>query len=413
MKIAVIGGGPAGMMAAYEAAVSGAGVTLFEHNEKLGKKLFITGKGRCNVTNACAVEDFFQNIPVNSKFLYAALYTFSNDALIALLEGNGLVTKVERGGRVFPLSDKSSDVIKCLKGLLDRARVKVRLNTAAGGLILQEGTVRGVFLDNGERLYFDRVIVATGGCSYPKTGSTGDGYGFARQAGHQIAEPRASLVPLTVKELDVVRSMQGLSLKNVTFTLICGKKRIFSDQGEMLITHFGVSGPLVLSASAHLSSLSNVTAVIDFKPALSEQQLDARLLREFAAGQNKQLKNVMGSLLPARAIEAVLQKAGLKSEKTVNSITREEREALVRTLKGFSMTITGTRPIDEAIITRGGVSVREVNPSTMESKLAKNLFFAGEVLDVDAYTGGFNLQIAFSTGFLAGMSAASRETIED
>ena len=408
--VAVVGGGPAGMMAAYVAATGGARVTLFEHNEKLGKKLYITGKGRCNVTNACDLEDFFQNIPVNGKFLYAALYTLSNDALLELLRQNGLETKVERGGRVFPQSDKASDVIRCLRGMLEEAGVEVRLQAEVKGLALREGRAEGIRLEGGA-LPFDAVILATGGRSYPKTGSTGDGYAFARQAGHTVTAICPSLIPLTVKEADVARSMQGLSLKNVGFSLVQGKRELFSGLGELLFTHFGLSGPLVLSASAHIANFDRLTCLIDWKPGLDERQLDARLLRDFAAAQNKQLKNVMAGLLPAKAIEPVIRRAGLKSEKTVNAITREEREALRSTLKSFAFTVTGTRPIDEAIITRGGVATKEVNPSTMESRLAKNLFFAGELLDVDAYTGGFNLQIAFSTGFLAGRSAAETPRI--
>lgn len=406
-KIAVVGGGPAGMMAAYRAAASGCQVTLLEHNEKLGKKLFITGKGRCNVTNACDMADFFENIPVNGKFLYAALYTFTNDALVGLLNEGGLKTKVERGGRVFPASDKSSDVIQCLKKLLDREKVRVRLGAQVQDVLIEGGQARGVTLSSGERLFFDRVILATGGKSYPKTGSTGDGYGFAKRAGHTISKIRPSLVPLTVKELAIVQAMQGLSLKNVQFSLKSGHKILFRDFGEMLFTHFGLSGPLVLSASAHIGDFSGLTGEIDWKPALSEKQLDARLVRDFAQGQNKRLKNLLPGLLPAKAVGPMLQQAGLDGEAQANGVTKAQREALISALKGFSLHIAGARSIDEAIVTRGGVSVREINPSTMESRLVKNLFFAGELIDVDAYTGGFNLQIAFSTGYLAGLSAGT------
>ena len=398
------------MMAAYSAAVSGARVTLFERNEKLGKKLFITGKGRCNVTNDCDTEEFFSKIPTNPKFLYSAVYTFPSYSLTALLNDNGLETKVERGGRVFPASDKSSDVIKTLVRMLEKAGVRVKLET---GIKTVKKTSEGFLLttDGKDDISFDRVIIATGGLSYPKTGSTGDGYGFARSFGHKVRPARPSLIPLVVREKEITADMMGLSLKNVRLTVTENGLPVFSDQGEMLFTHFGISGPLVLSASAHIMDgvFRDVKAELDLKPALSEEKLDARILRDFDENRQKQLSTVARGLFPAKLAPHVLAFAGLDGEKSVSEVTREERAALVRATKHFTLTVTGTRPIDEAVITRGGVDVRGIDPSTMQSRSVDGLYFAGELIDVDGYTGGYNLQIAFSTGYLAGLSAASED----
>ena len=405
--ILVIGGGPAGMMAAIAAGQSGKRVLLLEKNEKLGKKLFITGKGRCNITNACDLEDFPKNIVRNPKFLFSAFYSLTNDMLVSMLNENGLPTKVERGGRVFPVSDKSNDVIRCLTSLLHKANVAIRLNSAVKEL---KSSSNG-FLVRTEKESFlaNKVILASGGASYPVTGSTGDGYCFAQAFHHEIIPPAASLVPL-VEKGDFCSQVQGLSLKNVTFTLYQNNKKLFGDLGEMLFTHFGLSGPLVLSASAYLNSreTQNVCGVIDFKPALSNEKLDARLLRDFDVNKNKQLKNVASGLLPAKLVLPFLHKIGLDPALPIHSITKTQREKLIHGLKAFEIPIAGVRGMDEAIITRGGVKTAQVNPSTMESRLMPGLYFAGELLDVDALTGGFNLQIAFSTGFLAGLSAAEQ-----
>ncbi|MBQ9942530.1 MAG: NAD(P)/FAD-dependent oxidoreductase [Christensenellaceae bacterium] len=406
-NIAIIGGGAAGMLAALSAARNGAHVVLFEKNEKLGKKLFITGKGRCNVTNACETEDFFQNVPVNSKFLYSALYTFTGDQLREMLEEAGCPLKVERGGRVFPVSDKSSDILRTLEKLLRSEGVVIRLNQKVEKLTVEEGCVRGL-VAGGKRQLFDAVILATGGYSYPLTGSTGDGHAMAKQAGHAISDIRPSLIPLLTKEVEICKEMTGLSLKNVRLTLWEGKKKRYSEQGEMMFAHFGITGPLVLSASAHLSdyAFKDTRIGIDLKPALSPEKLDARILRDFSAGPNKQLKNLLGELFPRKLIAPVLAQAGLDGDLPACQVTREQRDRLAAVTKDFRLHIRGTRPVSEAIITRGGVNVREADPSTMQSKKISGLFFAGELLDVDAYTGGFNLQIAFSTGYLAGLCAA-------
>ncbi len=407
MRIAVIGGGAAGMMAAYSAAMNGAQVTLYEGNEKLGKKIYITGKGRCNITNACDVDDFFRNIPTNPKFLYSALYTFTNDALIDLLNENGLRTKVERGGRVFPESDKSSDVIKTLSLMLKKAGVIVRLNDKVKKITVKDGAVSGIISKSGEHVC-DSVIICTGGMSYPATGSTGDGYEFAKCMGHSITHIEPSLVALAVKEQELTSMAQGLSLKNVKLTLTSGKKTLYSEQGEMLFTHFGVSGPLVLSASAHLTekNINGAKLAVDLKPALTRDVLDKRVIRDFEESSNKQLKNALFGLLPKSMAPLIIKYSGLDGEKFVHDIKREERDKLVEALKSLTLSVHSKRSLKEAIITRGGVNVKEVDPGTMESKLAKGLYFAGELLDLDGYTGGFNLQIAFSTGYLAGMSAA-------
>ncbi|MDO4326481.1 MAG: NAD(P)/FAD-dependent oxidoreductase [bacterium] len=406
-KIAVIGGGAAGMMAAAAAAKNGHAVTIYEKNEKLGKKLYITGKGRCNVTNACDVEELFLHVVTNRKFLYSAFYGFTNQDVMELLEKVGCPLKVERGNRVFPCSDKSSDVIKALSGILRGQNVEIALREGVKSLWVEDGTLRGIVLErNSVKVPADAVIVATGGLSYPTTGSTGDGYEMAKHIGHTVTALSPALVPFETKEEDA-RELQGLALKNIQATVFDGKKELYSEFGEMLFTHFGVSGPVLLSASSYVAK--KITAhplqlVIDLKPALSEKQLDARLLREFDEAKNKQFKNSLNHLYPARLIPVIIARSGISPEKKVNELTHEERMALIGVTKGLTFTLTGLRGYQEAIITQGGISVKEINPSTMESKKLSGLYFAGEVLDLDAVTGGFNLQIAWSTGWLAGSS---------
>lgn len=463
MHVIVVGGGAAGMMAALAAARTGAKVTLLEKNEKLGKKIYITGKGRCNLTNASDMETVMQNVRTNPRFLYSAFSAFDNRAVIGLFESLGMKTKTERGNRVFPQSDHASDVTAALQRELVRLGVKIRLHikvtelltepwqetdraedcvaisvkpaaeTECGGSAADgekmdsrmygEKAKRGKTAGSGvprrricgvrtetESVRADRVIVATGGLSYPSTGSDGDGYRFAKADGHRVIESFPALVPLEVAENDA-KELQGLSLKNVELTVRDGKKTLYCERGEMLFTHFGVSGPLVLGASSFLTRLihekkKRPLLEIDLKPALSAQQLDKRLLREFDAAANKQFKNVLPSLLPAKLVPVIMARCGISGDKKINEITRVQREELVRTLKKLTYTVTGTRGFAEAVITQGGVSVRDMNPSTMESKRVKGLYFAGETLDVDALTGGYNLQIAWSTGYLAGKSAA-------
>lgn len=406
-NVAVIGGGAAGMMAAAAAAKAGHKVRLYEKNEKLGKKLFITGKGRCNITNACETEELFQNVVHNAKFLYSSFYAFTNFDMMDFMEQNGCPVKTERGNRVFPVSDKSSDVIRALSNCLHSLGVEVHLQEEVEDICCEEGRVTGILLKKGgRRVLADRVIVATGGLSYPTTGSTGDGYRFARQQGHKITELSPALVPFVVEE-PFIRELQGLSLRNIKARVLNGRKVLYEEFGEMLFTHYGVSGPVLLSASSYAAPAirkAPLTLVIDLKPALGAEQLDARILRDFEEFKNKQYKNALGNLLPAKLIPVVIDRSGIAPDKKVNEITREERQSLIRQIKEFSLTLTGLRDYKEAIITQGGISVREVNPSTMESKLVSGLFFAGEVLDLDAVTGGFNLQIAWSTGFLAGSS---------
>lgn len=407
-KVTVVGGGPAGMFAALAAARGGCSVTLFEKNEKLGKKLYITGKGRCNLTNAADMDVLFENVMTNRKFLYSAFYAYDNFRVIDFFESCGMKTKIERGMRVFPASDRSSDVISALAGALRQANVDVKLKTGVSGIVAEGGKICGARLNNGAFEPCDAVIVSTGGISYPATGSTGDGYVFARSCGHTVTDLLPSLVPFTAKEA-YVKEMQGLSLKNVEIVIRDGKKELFRDFGEMLFTHFGVSGPLILRASSAIGQTlaqKNLSMTIDLKPALGEEQLDARLLRDFAASQNKQLKNAVRGLLPAKMLPVFIRLSGIDPDKKANEIAREERKAMRQLLKAFPVTLTGLRDFDEAVVTHGGVSVKEVNPSTMESRLASGLFFAGEVLDIDAMTGGFNLQAAWSTGYLAGASVA-------
>lgn len=403
------------MFAAIAAAEAGHAVTLLEKNEKLGKKLFITGKGRCNITNAGDIDTLFANVMTNSKFLYSAFYGYDNQRVMEFFEKNGLRIKVERGNRVFPVSDHSSDVIAALQRVLREKGVEILLHTEAASLLYepakqdvtpQEQCVTGVCLRDGKVLKADSVILATGGFSYQTTGSTGDGYRFAEEAGHTVTELRPSLVPFYTVE-PYVAEMQGLSLKNVRVRIRDGKKLLYDEFGEMLFTHFGVSGPLMLSASAAIKPKlveKQLSMEIDLKPALSEEQLDARLLREFEEAKNKQFKNSIGHLFPAKMVPVMLVLSGVDPEKKVNEITRQERQSFVRLIKAFPVTLNGLRDFKEAIITRGGVKVKEVNPSTMESKLVENLYFCGELLDLDAKTGGFNLQIAWSTGWLAGSS---------
>lgn len=441
MHVIVVGGGAAGMMAAIAAAQAGqeagdkARVTLLEQNEKLGKKLFITGKGRCNVTNAGDMDNLFANVMSNAKFLYSAFYGFDNRAVMEFLEAEGCPLKTERGERVFPVSDHSSDVIAALTRALKRLQVEVRLHTkvkslwweemAAGsvqdtghekaGITSKEkkgpiGKIRGVQLEDGRRLAADRVILATGGLSYASTGSTGEGYLLAKETGHGMIGCRPSLVPLCIREV-WCRELMGVSLRNVSLSLQSGGREIYRDFGEMLFTHFGVSGPLVLSASSYYVSKCKGEAqlLIDLKPALDEQQLDKRVLRDFEESRNRQFKNALGQLFPAKLIPIMIRLSGIPPEKAVNEITREERRAFVGLIKALPMTVTGVRGYEEAIITKGGVMVRDVNPSTMESKKMQGLYFAGELLDLDALTGGYNLQIAWSTGHLAGTSAAQAD----
>ena len=405
-SVIVVGGGAAGMMAAYAAAECGHKVLLIEKNEKLGKKLFITGKGRCNVTNACEQDKLFENIVSNPKFLYSAFYDFDNRQMMDLIEKAGCPLKVERGERVFPVSDHSSDIIAAMERLLQQKGVEVRLHTAVREVMAEDGKLMGVLLKDGRSMAADAVILATGGLSYPTTGSTGDGHRMAGELGHTPKECTPALVPMEIKE-PWCGQLQGLSLKNVTLTMACGKKKVWQGFGEMLFTHFGISGPLVLSASSYYNKCKDkddVTVTIDLKPALTAEQLDKRILREFEQNLNKQLKNVIGSLYPSKLTPVMIDLSGIGGEKKIHEITRQERDRLTTLTKGLQMHVSGLRDYTEAIITQGGVKVKEVNPSTMESKLVKGLYFAGELLDLDAVTGGFNLQIAWSTGHLAGSS---------
>lgn len=412
-RVIVIGGGAAGMMAAIAAADAGAQVTLYEKNEKLGKKLFITGKGRCNVTNAGDMENLFANVMTNEKFLYSAFYTYDNMAVMDFLEKAGCPLKVERGDRVFPVSDHSSDIIAAFTRELRKRNVRIELNTGVKELLVDSGsdpeeqpTITGVLLENNKKVMADKVIVATGGISYASTGSTGDGYRFASETGHKLVECKPSLVPFNVKE-NWCKDAMGVSLKNVSLRLVCGKKEIYSGFGEMLITHFGISGPLALSASSYYVSKSKgeTIAYIDLKPALDAEQLDKRVLRDFDEAKNKQFKNSLNHLFPQKLIPVMIALSGIDPDKKVNTISKEERKGFVDLIKNVPLTIAGVRDFKEAIITKGGVSVKDVNPSTMESKKVKGLYFAGEVLDLDALTGGYNLQIAWSTGYLAGINA--------
>jgi predicted Rossmann fold flavoprotein len=406
MKIIVIGGGAAGMFSAIFAARNGHQVILLEKNDKLGKKLYITGKGRCNLTNACDIEELFQNVVTNPKFLYGSFYGFNNFDVINFFEELGLKTKIERGNRVFPESDKSSDVISALLRELKKCNVDIRYNNDVSELVIEENTFKGVKIKQESGiLYGDKVIVATGGLSYQATGSTGDGFRFAKSLGHSVTKLYPSLVPMNVEEVDVAKELQGLSLKNIEIKVTSKGKQIYSDFGELLFTHFGVTGPVILSASSYcIPYMENKDLLlsIDLKPALTKEQLDTRILRDFDEFSNKQYKNALDELLPRKLIQVIIALSKIDPEKKVNLITKEERLRLVDLLKGMEFHITRLRDYNEAVITKGGIQVKEINPSTMESKLVSNVYFIGEVLDLDALTGGFNLQIAWSTAYVAG-----------
>ncbi len=404
-KVLVVGGGAAGMFAAIFAAYNGNEVHLYEKNEKLGKKLFITGKGRCNITNTSDMETLFSSVVTNAKFLYSSFYGYTNQNVIDFFKNIGVRTKVERGNRVFPVSDHSSDVIIGLTKELEKLGVEIHLRTEVERIVGTE-QFEYVKLKNGTKVSGDACIVATGGCSYPTTGSTGDGYRFAKELGHKVGELLPSLVPLVIKE-EYVKELQGLSLRNVEAAVYDGKKKLYDDFGEMLFTHYGVSGPLMLSASSYIGKevkKKELRLVIDLKPALTFEQLDQRVLRDFEESKNKQFKNAIQKLFPSKLVPVILAVSDIDSEKKVNLITREERHEFVTLIKNFTLTITDLRDFNEAIITKGGVNVKEISPATMESKLVRGLYFVGEVLDLDALTGGFNLQIAWSTGYAAGSS---------
>lgn len=431
-RLLIVGGGAAGMMASIIGAMQGLEVHVFEQNEKLGKKLFITGKGRCNFTNACATEELFDAFLTNSRFLYSAVYGFTNYDVIDFFENLGVSTKMERGGRMFPQSDHSSDIILSMERRMKELGVKIHLKSKVKRILTEtqeteevlsipgksrnDGKEKdnpqkyyavGLELENGSVIRGDQVLIATGGISYPSTGATGDGYRMAKDAGHTVTELLPSLVPMVTAE-DYIPRMQGLSLKNVTLSVYDGKKCVFEEFGEMMFTHFGITGPLVLSASGKVGKLLKkkyLTARIDLKPALTPEQLDARLLREFEAARNKQFKNVVDGMFPSKLLPVILEVGGVNPQKKVNEITREERNAFIGKVKAFPMTITGLRGFQEAIITKGGVQVKEVDPKTMESKKVRGLYFAGEILDLDALTGGYNLQIAWSTAYAAGRAA--------
>ncbi len=407
MIIAIIGGGAAGMMAAITAAMNGHTVRLFEQNEKLGKKIYITGKGRCNITNSSDIEVLFKNVITNEKFMYSAFYTLTNDSLVDMFNEWGLETKNERGNRVFPASDKSVDVIKCLEKQLKIHGVEINLNTKVKDLIVTDNECKGIILADERKIKADKVIVATGGFSYKTTGSTGDGYKFAKKVGHNVTGILPALVPLNIKE-DFYKDLQGLSLKNVEVSFFRNKKLVYNDFGEMLFTHFGVSGPLILSGSSfvskYLSKGEEIDIFLDLKPALTKEALDDRILRDFSTMLNKDFRNSLNELLPKKLIPVIIEKCGISPYKKVNEITKTERKILVDTIKEFKMTAISTRDFNEAIITQGGVSVKEINPGTMESKIVNNLYFCGEVLDVDALTGGYNLQVAWSTGYLCALN---------
>lgn len=411
MKVVVVGGGAAGLMAAGTAAAAGAQVTLFEKNEKVGRKLYITGKGRCNVCNDCDAAAVMAHVPVNPRFLYSALECFAPADVMEFFSLRGVLLKTERGGRVFPQSDKAADVIDCLLRFIRQAGVSWERHEVTS-ITAQDGAVCGVHA-NGKLYPADAVVLATGGASYPATGSTGDGYRFAKELGHTIVPPRPSLVPLVSQDA-VCSELMGLSLRNVRLTAFENDKKVFQELGELLFTHFGFSGPLVLSASAHMRHFGSKSyrVEIDLKPALDEKTLGERVLSDFQKFKNNDFINALGELLPRKLIPVIVSRAAIDPRTKVHSVTRAQRQTLVKLLKAFSVSISGARPISEAIITSGGVSVREVSPKTMESKKVKQLYFAGELLDMDAYTGGFNLQIAWSTGRLAGISAAKQEEQE-
>lgn len=423
MKVVVIGGGPAGMMAAITSAKQGNDVILLEKMKSCGRKLLITGKGRCNITSSLPMDKFIENIPENGKFLYSVFKNFTNQDIITLLKENNVNVKEERGNRIFPLSDRSLDVLQAFENEMKKNNVKIYTETEVKEIKTKDNAVNKVIYLNKrsgvvEEILTEKVILATGGKSYPLTGSTGDGYKIAKEFGHIITKISGSLVPLISKneDLQLCQTMQGLSLRNISMKIVDEEKnkKIYEDFGELLFTHFGVSGPTILSSSAHILRYKNVEELlqkgkiklqIDLKPALNEEKLNLRLLRDFEKFKNKQIINSLNELLPKKMIEPVIKKAKIKNEKRINEITKQERENLIRVIKCFEITISGFRPIEEAIITRGGINVKEINPKTMESKLIKGLYFAGEIIDVDAYTGGFNLQIAYSTGYTAGLNS--------
>lgn len=404
-SVIVIGGGAAGMMAAISAAMCGHKVSLYEKNEKLGKKIYITGKGRCNVTNACDTEELFGKIVTNKKFMYSAIYTFDNNMVQAFFEENGCPLKIERGNRVFPVSDKSYDVINALEAKMKEVGVNIYLNHTVSDIIVDNGVAKGIVIAN-KKLFADGIVVATGGYSYPTTGSTGDGHAIAKKHGHKITKCVPALVPFNVKE-EWVKDLQGLSLRNVNVRIKDNNKILYEDFGELLFTHFGVSGPTVLSASSYVIDLIRTKELelsIDLKPALNEQQLDERILRDFEENKNRNFSNALDKLLPKSLIPVIIERSEINPDRKVNEIKKDERKGLVRLIKNFDLTLISLRGFNEAIITHGGIDVKEIDPGTMESKLIKGLYFAGEILDVDAVTGGYNLQIAWSTGFLSGCS---------
>ena len=418
MKVVVIGGGPAGMMAAITASQKGDKVILIEKMKSLGRKLLITGKGRCNITSSLPIDEFIKNTPGNGKFLYSSYQRYTNKDIIKFLKEEGLEVKEERGNRIFPITDHSKDVLECFIKKLKKNNVEIHYNEKVEEILYEkkekEKIVKGVRTDK-KIILAEKVILATGGKSYPLTGSTGDGYDLAKKLGHTIKEIKPSLVPLEIYEKDICKELQGLSLRNISIKLLDSEKNkhIYEDFGEMLFTHFGVSGPIILSSSAHLVRYKNIEEkyknrsiklVIDFKPALLEQKLEARILRDFDELKNKQYKNSLDKLLPQKLIPVIVRQSKIDATKKVNEITKEERRNLVHLLKSFTLEIKAFRPIEEAIITSGGINIKEIDPKTMESKIVKNLYFAGEIIDVDSYTGGFNLQIAYSTGYVAGLS---------
>ena len=415
MKVIIIGGGPAGMLAAISAAKESNEVILLEKNNSLGRKLLITGKGRCNITSSIDIDEFIKNIPGNGRFLYSAFQNFTNQDIIKLIENNGIKVKEERGNRIFPVTDRAEDVLNCLiKEMKKYRQIEIKTGKKVENILVENGEAIGVKLETGEKIFGSKIVLATGGKSYPVTGSDGDGYKMAKSLGHTIEKIRGSLVPLTGDKI-LCQSMQGLSLRNVKIQIkdLEKNKKIYDDFGELLFTHFGVSGPTILSSSAHLLRYKDIDRLfkedkiklyIDLKPALSTEELDLRIRRDFEEIKNKEFKNSLEKLLPKKMIQAVLDLSGIDINKKVNSITKEERLKLVELLKNFEINIDGFRPVEEAIVTAGGISIKEINPKTMESKLVKGLYFAGEIIDVDAYTGGFNLQIAYSTGFTAGLN---------
>lgn len=417
MKIIVIGGGPAGMMAAITASQGGHQVILLEKMKSLGRKLLITGKGRCNITSSLGMDEFIKNTPGNGKFLYSCFQNYTNEDIIQFLKEEGLEIKEERGNRVFPVTDKSQDVLKCFTKKLKEQEITIRYDTKVTKLLVEQNEegnkIVGVETNYG-KIEADKIILATGGKSYPLTGSTGDGYNLAREVGHTITEIKPSLVPLEAYDKETCKALQGLSLRNVAIKLVDTdvEKEIYKDFGEMLFTHFGVSGPTILSASAHLVrykqieeklNKQQISLTIDLKPALTEEKLDERVVRDFQSMPNKQFKNGLDKLLPQKMIPIIIEKSGVHLNKPINAVTKEERRKLVKLLKNFTVTVKGFRPIEEAIITSGGISIKEINPKTMQSKKVQGLYFAGEIIDVDSYTGGFNLQIAYSTGYTAGL----------